>query len=297
MKRLIYLVLLAAVPAGAQTFFPMQKGAVLEYRVQDRKGKALRDSWKNERWMRLTVEELWGDSVANVVIENETFERLAKDTTLVGVVEGLSYGDVVVKADEVVFDNLMWTFIPTRFSDYGYDEKYTVSPVSSASLPKDMNVGDSLPNVHYRAIFYEQLTDSLKRVREEWRSGEHSIEAHFRRAGMEPPKTPLTYDYEHRATITGRRVVAMETIETPAGEFECYRVTYKMVGPTQRSIGHYNYSIRNGIPEAVRDDEKPPVVTEYIDYISPEVGLVRRDKLNFRGNRAEETMILTTIKR
>ncbi len=45
MKRIIYLFLVFALPAGAQTFFPMKKGAVLEYKYVNTKGKQLRNAW------------------------------------------------------------------------------------------------------------------------------------------------------------------------------------------------------------------------------------------------------------
>ncbi len=283
-----------------QTFFPMKKGTVLEYKHYKGNGKKeLRDVWNNKRWTRLTVDELWGDSVANVTVMNETLDRLAKDTTIIGVVEGLSYGDVVVNKDEVVFDNIMWAFIPETLANWGGNENYIVELSGAATYPKVMNVGDALPDVSYKGIFYEQLTDSVKLERQRSREGEHSLESQFIQHGMQPPKRPLTYDYEQSAMITKRRVDGMTKVETPAGEFECYRITYDLVGPTDRTIGHptrISWGWRNSPPSVSYEDDDPPVIAKYADYISPEVGLVKREKLNFRGNKAEEVMILESIK-
>lgn len=300
MKRIVYLLLLATIPASAQTYFPMKKGAVLEYNYYKGKGKKeLRDEWSNIRWTRLTVEELWGDSVANVVIENETLARMSADTTCVGIVDGLSYGDVVVKAGETSFDNVLWSFAPAYFARWGTeDEHYLVNPSAAAPYPRAMNVGDTLPDVRYHAIFYEQLTDEERLERQKRRDdpSENSIDSYFLRAGMTPPKRPLTYDVEQTAMITKRYVDGIESVETPAGTFECYRITYEIVGPSERLIGHPTYHFENGIPRASYEDDEPPVIIKYVDYISPEVGLVKREKMNFRGRKAEETMVLQSVK-
>lgn len=64
MKKLLFtLVALVATNAGAQTFFPMKQGAVLEYEYRDGKGHPMRDKWRNGRWLRMTVEQTWGDTL------------------------------------------------------------------------------------------------------------------------------------------------------------------------------------------------------------------------------------------
>jgi hypothetical protein len=298
MKRFVFLLLFVSFSAGAQTFFPMKKGTVLEYKYYRGNGrKELRDEWKNPRWTRLTVEEVWGDSIANVVVRNETLDRLAADTTIVGVVEALEYGDVLVSDGEVVFDNVLWSFVPETFADYGHDDNYTATISAALSYPKAMNAGDSLPDMNYEATFYEQVTDSLKLVRQERNEGQGSLNAHLRQRGQNPIKRPLTYDEEQKVTTTKRRVEGPQRVETPAGVFECVKISYELVGPRERTLGHPAYiSFRHGNVDVRYEDDTPPMIAKYVDYISPEVGLVKREKLNFRGKKAEESMVLESVK-
>ena len=169
MKKIILCLACVATVAnvGAQTFFPMQKGAVLEYRYYDLKDKPVRDQWRNEHWTRITVEEIWGDSIANVAIENETYARLANNKGAKPIIDGVSYGDVMINAHEVVFDNVMWTFTwnqlyktPTEDKDEDADDgkqSFDVELNATASLPRELHVGDSLPEAVYKSTFYEKL--------------------------------------------------------------------------------------------------------------------------------------------
>lgn len=50
--------LFVAGAAEAHSFIPMREGVVLEYKYYDDKGRALRNEWDDERWLRLTVEKV-----------------------------------------------------------------------------------------------------------------------------------------------------------------------------------------------------------------------------------------------
>ncbi len=302
MKKIILCLAVLAVVSSvnAQTFFPMKKGTVLEYRFYDDKERPLRDPWKNDRFLRFTVDDVWGDTIANVTIDNETFQRLTLNKTAQNMIGGISYGDVIVRAEEVVFENVMWLFLPERLYTSSAESEselsFDIELHATATLPRKLNIGDLLPDIRYEAYFREQVSDSLKTVRDhENETG--GLNSHLISMGMDPVEYPNAYNLEHTATIHHRKVDGMESVKTSAGEFECYRISYEILGPTERAVG-YPKMIRlnsDGRIDIDYGDNDPPIIIEYVDYISPEVGLVKRDKLNFRGNKVDETMVLTKI--
>lgn len=286
---LICLLILGCEVAGAQ-FIPMRKGAVLEYKYLDGKGRALRDAWRNERFLRMTVEDVWGDSVANVAIENEALKRLSGNWMVKDAVADLAYGDVRVTADGVTLDNMQWIFsgTPEFFShlpeDMPEDESERVMPFgvdvdALHFLPAKMAAGDSLPEERYTVIWRENLTEKgMEYRREYFDEMREYMQGEF--------KGSLAMDLSFKAVIRNRRVEGLERVAVPAGEWECWKLSYEVVGPMEEIIG---------LPNMFRRETAPPVI-RYVDYMSPEVGLVKREKLNYRGNKVEETMVLTSVK-
>ncbi len=295
MKNIFLLLLLVSFSATAQTFFPMRKGAVLEYKYRDEKGKTLRDSWRNERFLRFTVEEIWGDSVANVVVENEAFERYAKNTSIQPAIADLCYGDVRVTPQEVIFDNMQWLFTGIPPENFAYmpeelpkGDKYfegftfRVRADAVSTLPRELHAGDSLPDWRYEVVYREEITEELAaRRKESYAEMEEIMMSEF----GERWKAPETMGISLTASVNNRYVVGKEMVTVPAGEWECWKITYEVVGPTERNIG---------IPERFQP-RVAPVVTKYVDYMSPEVGLVRREKMNGTGRKVEEMMELDKI--
>ncbi len=293
---LIVCLLLTAGAAGAQTFFPMRKGAVLEYKYYDAKGKPLRDEWKNERWLRFTVDEVWGDSVANVLIDNENLARsAATNEPMKRTVSEMSYGDICITEKGVIFENMWWIFpqIPNIFNYYFIEpagirngdtfcsdgESYYHVELSATSfLPYELQVGDKLPDERYSALFVEELSEQHRKMRKEL------SESYAQTTG---DKLPLTFNIQDRASIIDRRVEAFEKVSVPAGDFDCWKISYESVKPETKILG---------LPEGVNTIVTNPMAFKYIDYFSPDLGLVKREKLNFRGNKAEEVMILESIK-
>ncbi len=282
----------------AQTFIPMQKGAVLEYKYYDAKGKPLRDQWRNVRWLRFTVDEVWGDSVANVTIESEAMARLSKNILVQQAIADISYGDVRVTAAGVEFDNMQWLFtgIPAMFAllpgdmseevqKEALDEiaPYRAELSATHFLPADMAVGDSLPDERYELIYREQVTEELKKKRDKEYA---ETEGEMMMARGETVSLPRRIDLSSKAVIRNRRVEAFEKATTPAGTFDCWKISYEVVGPTESVVG---------FPPQMNMERTTPMV-KYVEYVSPEVGLVKREKMNYRGNKAEETMVLESIK-
>jgi hypothetical protein len=297
MKRiLIAVLLLVAGAAGAQSFFPMREGTVLEYKYYDAKGRALRNEWKSERWLRFTVEKVWGDSVANVVVENEAFARLAKNRVAQPVIAALSYGDVRADARGVVLDNMQWLFtgIPSEFNwlpdeelagneDFEENAPWGATVDGVQFLPRELHTGDSLPDERYSVLYSEQFDEKIVEKRKEHNA---RIEELMFAGYGEQWKAPTTMSITFGATMSERVVTGQQRVKTPAGEFECWAISYRVVGPSERFLG---------IPERFRDQDAPPIFN-YVDYLSPDVGLVKREKLNYRGNKVEETMVLESVK-
>ena len=320
-KILLLMVVMAATvaPAGAQTFFPMKKGAVLEYRYYDAKDNPLRDPWRNERWMRLTVEDMWGDSIANVVIANETFERLASVEMLREIIDATSYGDVRQTSDGVVFENVMWTFMSESLPQTSSDvdkvvksndmmrkmtegSKTTVALRATAFVPHALSVGDTLPDAKYEAIYREEapeetLVERDKMIKEAKEAmsrinidqiQDESLRALFESVGRIDMSKNMTTT--QTAVVRNRRVEAFEKV----GDYECCKISCELIGPTERTPGIPRVQMQNGMPSFDWSDPVP-VIMRYVDYLSPEVGLVRREKYNFRGNKIEEVMKLTAV--
>lgn len=304
--------------AGAQNYFPMKKGAVLEYRYYGNNGRPLRDQWGNDRWTRFTVEDLWGDSIANVAVENETFDRLKGADLLREQIEPLSYGDVRVSPTEVVYENVLWGFIPSGLAylpadidqavenldkdnqEVARETRVVVTLSATAPMPREPHVGDSLPELRYEASFREEMSEETRAKRQEVFDKQmekvmsqvnidemgHEAEEAFGAIMQIDMSKSMTRTMT--AIIRNRRVEAFEKVAVPAGEYDCWKISYEIVGPTERV---------SGLPEALQalQGTQAPVIVSYVDYISPEVGLVKREKLNFRGNRAEEVMTLTSL--
>lgn len=287
------LILFLPLFASAQTYFPMREGAVLEYRYYNDKGKALRDAWRNERFTRLMVEKMWGDSIANVAIENETFERLKGDYYLGDIIDATSYGDVVVREGEVLFENVMWTFIPWELdtcdrSPESLKTNFEVAMSSTARLPRVLNIGDSLPEVRYKAIFTERVSPEELSKRKNREPGE--FEMMLTEQGTKFNLSP-TERVEENGVVRGRRVVGHETV----GRYDCFKIEYELVGPAiSSSTRPSSVSFIDGVA-SVDYDYPAPMVIKYADYISPEVGLVRREKMNGTGRRVEEIMQLESV--
>lgn len=313
----------AGLSAYGQAFFPMEKGTVLEYRYYDNNGKPLRDQWKNERWTRLTVEDTWGDSVANVMIENETFARLAGSEMMREIISGLSYGDVRITPTETVFENVLWTFIPEQLHQASADSDEAVKSnnmmkalaegstthvtlSATVAMTHELKVGDVLPELRYEAVFSEEVPEETLAKRKEFmgktqealntalaqvdmNAMDESTRATIEVVqGMDMSKPMVT---TQTVIIRNRRVMAFEKV----GEYDCWKIAYDIVGPTENTPGIPKFKMgTNGTPTI---DNSPPAIFGYVDYISPEVGLVRREKLNFRGNKVEEVMELTNVVR
>lgn len=292
--------MLIAGAASAQTYFPMEKGTVMEYKYYDGKGRPLRDIWKNERFLRFTVDEVWGDTVANVSIENEAVKRAIGFESLKQAVENINYGDVRVSADGSTFENMQWIFsqIPSMFNNLNENRKekegdmYSGAELSATSyLPRELHVGDSLREERFRALYIhngsEDVADQMENLNEQLAEAGLSL------------RFPGKFDLEVTAVIRNRRVDALERVTVPAGEWECWKISYEVVGPTEGIIGMPSQEemFSEGLHAEIGGINSTPSINKYVDYISPEVGLVKREKFNYRGNKVEETVVLESVKK
>lgn len=327
--KLFFLAALFAVAgASAQSYFPMREGAVLEYRYYDNKGKALKDPWRNDRWTRLAVEKMWGDSIANVAIMDETFERLKNMEVVRSTIEGISYGDVRVTPTEVVFENVMWLFpseslrmmpemdkeslkdqlaplggsIGADFGEAFLAETSTdITLAATARLPRELHVGDTLPEARYRAEYQEVITKEAQDARKEAMGKVVDMIAQYAPdqleqygGGLESIGAGAASFSVISATVRNRVIEGFESIETPAGTFECWKIGYDLVGPTERYPNMPDIDLSAfGIPN---NNNEAPVILRHVDYLSPEVGLVRREKYNGTGRRIEEVMVLEKVR-
>lgn len=306
MKKIILFIFASICLSGAAAqdncYFPTTTGTSLSYKYYDHRGKASKDDWRNERWMRFTVEGVWPQDdgiVINVAVANETIERLAKSKSTELIAEGLSYGDVKIQGDSVVWDNMQWiarvepemlAYMAGRVDD---GLRYRVELAAITSFPRGMSVGDTLPDErildarYFEALTPEQIAEREKQM-QEFRTEALAMGYNI------PPSRPNP-SIEVKARVRSREVEAIERVETPAGTFDCYKITYELVEANKLGIAFFASLAYSDMSdeEALRRAQKDESI-KYADWISPEVGLVKREKYNDKG-KIQEIMILETI--
>lgn len=314
MKKLTVLLmsLLCAGTAAAQenTYFPTAKGAELTYKYYNARGKALKDDYKNERWLKFTVEDVWPQDngmVINVAVDNENIQQLAKSKNMKPAAESLSYGDVKIEGDTVTLDNMQWLVaaVPEflMMSSGGRNNdgpQFSVELAALSRFPREMTVGQELPDEDmFDAKWGEVLTEeqiaereaSFKEMQVEMQSMGFG-----RMGGGGFSNFSSGFSFPVKASTRNRRVEAREKVDTPAGTFDCYKITYELVRPTDgfgMGMATMSVSIDGGMVIGGPGQQAEPEGEKYADWISPEVGLVKREKYNRRG-KLEERMILET---
>ncbi len=176
---------------------------------------------------------------------------------------------------------------PAMFNSLSEDENtaYRLELSATSQLPRKLNIDDSLPDETWQALFKEVLGEEEANKR---KAQLDRMKSEMEMAGEEMPLRSTTIDFDYKASVTNRKVEDKKIVTTPAGEWECWAIGYDVVGPST-SI--------TGLPKERQEVMSgTPVITRYIDYLSPEVGLVKREKMNFRGNKVEETMVLESVK-
>ncbi len=312
MKKLTTLLLSALCAAGLSAqaqdncYFPTTKGAELSYKYYNARGRELKNQWKDARWLKLVVEEVWPSEdgmVINVGVGNDLIERMAV-THMLGLAAGnLSYGDVKIEGDCVTLDNVQWLAdaLPEMFMYMiAHDRKdgmqYDVELMAQTSFPRTMTVGDELPDeTILDAKYVEVLTTEQQAEREErFKEMQTEVSMMSQAHGYTIVGAPMNFsDFGIKAQgqIRKRKVEAYEKVETPAGTFDCYKITYELVVPNTFNFGGMgpmpgNMDFARGSGRFPQQPQEPEG-TKYADWISPEVGLVKRENYNNRGKLQE----------
>ncbi len=118
--------------------------------------------------------------------------------------------------------------------------------MKQVQLPLNLTVGEKLPD--------EEMTKMTIRI-----------------YGMMSMTVTITMSNKNR------KVEAIEDLETPAGTFNCYKISYEMETLTDM--------------EMRKDKSK----TKIVEWLSPEVGTVKQEQYSERG-KLESTMLLTEAK-
>lgn len=320
MKRLtvmlLSLICVGAASAQEKTYFPTTKGAELTYKYYNARGKALKDEWKNERWMKFTVEDIWPQEdgmVINVAVRNETIDRIAKKKPLETAAEDLSYGDVKIEGGTVTTDNMQWLVdpMPNYLSYLPDDHKipYRVELAALSSFPREMAVGDTLPDedmydAQWKEVLTEEQIAEREKAMEEMKDRMKELEMEMMSVGgrvlFSGSSSGSTAGITVKASTRNRKIEAVETVVTPAGTFECYKMTYELVRPGGSGFGGMSITVMHGGgmmmggPHMMGQQQTP--ADKYTDWISPEVGLVKREKYNERG-KVQERMVLESYKK
>lgn len=282
----------------------MKQGAVLEYAFTDGKGAPLRDRWRDERWLRMTVEQVWGDTVANVRIDNQEFERLGKMKWFEPLLAELRYGDVMSTAAGVTSENMQWYFSPVHTILQNYGDEAATSFETRLSvhsfLPRGLKTGMTLPEEPFSVTFDQILSPKeLAEYEERMKNVDETVTRRVDDNGVEVESAvmPSKLDLKITGNVTNRRVAGRERVTTPAGTFECWKIEYDLVGPREGMYGVEDLTFefdRTGNSSSMSASQLgfAPTVTACVDYVSPAVGLVRRERMSDSGRRVVEIMEL-----
>lgn len=285
---------------SAQNFFPTTKGAELIYNYYNAKGKPLKDEWKDLRRMRFVVEDTGkfdGGTVVNVAIDNETIDRLPQNKMLKQVAKDLSYGDVKIGEKSVTFDNMQWLVdvVPEMIAylnhnvDFGFT--YRVELSAMTTFPKNMTVGSSLPDEEILNIKYFKVFTEEQKAERERELDEIEIETGQRFVDNDYPVESMT------ARIRNRKVEAFEKVKTPAGTFDCYKVTYELLKPNRLGIAFFQSLAESDSPdEEMIRQARYEVIVKCVDWLSPDAGFVKREIYNEKG-KLQEIMLLESYKK
>lgn len=274
MKKLLIIIaiLVAAAPGMAQNYyFPAVKGAQLTYKHYDERGRQMKDKDRKPVWTTFTVEDVWpgenGGMVINVLIENQQTAGINRKVYEGAYVDNMIFGDVKIEGDSVVLDNMQGLLlralgnIPRKNANY---ESVEIKMNAVMVFPRELHVGLELPDrtVLDASVKMNQTSEAAERDRE-------MLMAIYAEAGIfrDPGNKASVYSYAS-ATIKNWRVEGEEKVETPAGVFECYKITYILEA--------YYSSIME---------------IAYAEWISPQVGLVKKVEYA-RKDKVAETMVL-----
>lgn len=306
MKKLTILLLAALCAAGVSAqaqdncFFPTRKGAELSYKYYNARGRELRNQWRDKRWMKLVVEDVWPSEdgmVINVGVGNDLIDRMAKTHMLGQAAGDLAYGDVKIEGNRVTYDNIQWlaNVLPEHFlyifaHDNKDSQQYRLELMAQNTFPRQMAVGDTLPDEDVLdAKYIELLTPEQQAKRDEtMKEIQNEIEVLKHSSGISIVGSFGDFSITAKGRTINRRVEALEKVETPAGVFDCYKITYELIMPDNLS-GMYITVMHGGGNMMMNDGPRrqEPEGVRYADWISPEVGLVKREKYNDRGKLQE----------
>ena len=253
-------------------FFPARKGAELIYKYYDRNGREMKGAARGPKWTKFTVENVWpaenGNITINVRIEDDYLKSLNTKNHERAYIDAMYYGDVKIEGDSVVLDNMhqlllkAYGAIPAKDA---HTASVSINMTAAYTFPRKLSVGMKLSD---REVMNVVVTDYNSEKMND------IINSALLQMGL-VGKATGHQNRKFTAKMTGRKVEALEKIETPAGSFECYKMNYLL---DEKRIG-------SGFQ----------TITSYAEWISPKIGLVKRERYDKRG-RTEETMILESYK-
>lgn len=275
----VILAIFCIAPGKAQNyFFPIRPGAKLTYKHYDARGNQLKSDRK-PMWTEFTVEEVWpednGDITINVLILNQHTSGPDAGKYEPAYIDNIIYGDVKIRGDSLILDNMHSQLlliydgkIPPKSKDVASVE---ITMDAACTLPRELKPGMELPD---RKILDINIRSSLSEAKQqELANVALSVGVDYNQA--------INFgagDFNMKRSIIMKkwRAEALEDVETPAGTFGCYKITYELEDKEAYGIGH----------------QRVISIDPYAEWISPEIGLVKKVKYSRNGKKAEETMLL-----
>jgi len=242
-------------------FVPQKVGTTYSYSYYDKKGKPVKTSKsKQEAFTRCTVEEVFmsnDTTVIQVLLESNLLDDIkgGKEKTdnevenaLLSDIQNMKFKiyNNILYADNL-FGNtnqmMEKTFGEMLKGNVQMDMKIDIQPVK---LPINLSVGETLPD-----------EESMKMV--------YKI------------SSPMNMSMSTINTLKNRKIIANEDVDTPAGTFNCFKLSYDS--------------------ELVQDMGimKQSNTEKVIEWLSPKLGAVKIERYNKKGNLIS-TMIIKEFK-
>lgn len=256
MKKTILILFLALIyiSPGAQTasFIPLKKGVVCTYKYFNSKGKPeIVKGSKEEAFLRQTVVDVETEGNATVV-------TLSCESNQV---DNIDYGEQIVEdlknlkfriEDNVLYaDNIMAktsALLSSEFEKMSSDNMKVDIKIDGqqTQIPLDLSIGQILPD-------------------------EEVMKTTIKMSGM------MSMTFYTITTYRNRKVEAKEDVATPAGTFNCFKISYDLEAAMDMGM------------------MKQSSTEKVIEWLSPEIGMIKTERYSEK-RKLSSTTVLSEVK-
>jgi len=247
---LVFLLGLIYVSLGAQsaTFIPTKKGVVCTYKYLDAKGKPeIVEGTKEEAFLRQTVVDVEKKGKATIVsisCESNQFDNIDYARQIIEDLKNLEFRieDNVLYADNIMAKTS--AFLSSEFTKMSSGDMKVDMKIDGRQMqtPLDLSTGQTLPD-------------------------EEVVKSTINMSGM------MSMTFYITTTLKNRKVEAKEDVTTPAGTFNCFKISYDLEVAMDMGMMKQN------------------ATEKVIEWLSPEIGMIKTERYDEKGKLSSTTLI------